>query len=177
MGPFVNSEVVPLSEVPTPEFTDDHRRHDDRSVKSPIVLVVDDEPLVADTLATILSRAGYMAVKAYGGLSALELAHSIRPALLISDVAMPEMNGVELAMAVLKKSPDCGILLFSGHATERDLAPAREAGHDFTLLSKPIHPREMLKHVSQSLHSAGHSKTTLEHLHPSIAPATLAESA
>jgi CheY-like chemotaxis protein len=176
MGPLLRIQVVPLSEVPTAEFTYNLGKQDPRNVVGPVVLVVDDEPLVADTLATILSHAGYMVVKAYGGLSALELAHSIRPALLISDVAMPEMNGVELAMAVLKKSPDCGILLFSGHATERDLAPAREAGHDFTLLSKPIHPREMLKHVSQSLHSAGRLKT-LEHLHPPIAPDTLAESA
>jgi CheY-like chemotaxis protein len=140
------------------------------------VLVVDDEPLVADTLAMILSRAGYMTVKAYGGPSALELACSIRPALLISDVAMPEMNGVELAMAVVKHSPDCGILLFSGHATERDLAPAREAGHDFTLLPKPIHPAEMLEHVSRSLHSTGHAKS-MTHPRPSIAVDTLAESA
>jgi CheY-like chemotaxis protein len=159
MAPHLNFEVVPLSEVPTVELNDPGE-HKDRRIEGPIVLVVDDEPLVADSLAAILSFAGYAVVTAYGGPHALELAISIRPALLISDVAMPQMNGVELAMAVLKNSPDCGILLFSGHATARDLAPARAAGHDFTLLAKPLHPKEMLQHVSRSLRGLERAMST-----------------
>ena len=149
MGPFLNLQVVPLSEVPTTELTDNLSRQD--SDAAPIVLVVDDEPLVADSMAAILKLEGYAVVTAYSGLSALGMAIAMRPALLISDVAMPRMNGVELAIAVLANLPDCNVLLFSGHATHKDLAPAREAGHDLTLLSKPIHPEEMIKHVSRSL--------------------------
>jgi DNA-binding response OmpR family regulator len=176
MAPFGNTEVVPLSEVPTPEFTNNQRKHDDRSVKGPVVLVVDDEPLVADTLAAILKLAGYAVVTAYSGLSALGLAIVLRPVLLISDVAMPQMNGIELAIAVLKESSDCSVLLFSGHATQQDLAPAREAGYDLTLLSKPVHPAEMLKHVSRSLRNAERSKT-MAYLSSKIVPGALAESA
>ena len=170
MAPFRNAEIVPLSEVPA-EFPESKGKLGHRGAVEPIVMVVDDEPLVADTLATILSRAGYTVVKSYCGLKALELARITRPALLISDVAMPEMNGVELAMAVLSGSPDCGVLLFSGHATAKDLAPAHEAGYDFTLLMKPLHPEEMLKHVSKALRGA---KTMMGHLGMAAVPDALA---
>jgi len=70
---------------------------------------------------------------------------------LISDVAMPEMNGVELAISLVDEQPACKVLLFSGHATSADLVNALDAGHEFRLLSKPIHPTEMLKHVTKTL--------------------------
>jgi len=154
MAPFGNSEIVPLSEVPEEEFSANPIKYEEQNVKEPVVLVVDDEPLVVDTLGAILSQAGYRVIKAYGGPKALELSRSTRPALLISDVAMPQMNGVELALAVTQHTPDCDVILFSGHATERDLEPARKAGHYFTLLSKPVHPVDMLRHVARSLQNS-----------------------
>jgi hypothetical protein len=59
--------------------------------------------------------------------------------------------------------------LFSGHATSQDLAPAREAGYDFTLLSKPVHPEIILKHVSQNLHKTRRA-TSPAHFSPVILP-------
>jgi len=176
MAPFRNSEVVPLSDVPTAEFPDETTEDEKKSETGPVVLVVDDEPLVADTLAAILNRAGYKALAAYGGTRALELARAAKPSLVISDFAMPRMNGVELAMAVLKQTPDCGILLFSGHATVQDLAPARAAGHSFTLLTKPLHPEEMLRHVSRNLRGGPRAETHAR-FYPTMVPDLLAESA
>jgi CheY-like chemotaxis protein len=176
MTPFGNSEIVPLSEVPDAEFTEESRWLGAGSKREPLILVVDDEPLVADSLAAVLSSAGYMVIKSYGGPSALELARSAWPTLLISDVAMPQMNGVELAMTVLQDVPECGVLLFSGHATDRDLEPARKAGHSFTLLSKPVHPVEMLKQVSRSLQSAPRKKSQTPHVMRPI-PTTMTECA
>ncbi len=145
MSPFLNAQVVPITEVPEDDVVVE------RALHRPIVLVVDDEPLVADTLSLILSQAGYAAVTAYDGMSALELASGLMPELLISDVAMPMMNGVELALAVVTSRPACQVLLFSGHATSADLVNALDAGYDFPLLPKPLHPTEMLKRVSQML--------------------------
>lgn len=176
MAPFGNAEIVLLSEVPTGELRETLIEHDDRKTEGPIILVVDDEPFVADTLAAILSHSGYIALTAYSGATALELVRSIHPALMISDVAMPKMNGIELALAVVKSSPECGVVLFSGHATAADLAPAREDGYDFTLLSKPVHPAEMLKHVSRNLYGVRHKKAQI-HLSQTISTDTLAESA
>jgi CheY-like chemotaxis protein len=67
------------------------------------------------------------------------------PALLISDVMMPGMTGIELAIHFRKTRPECRVLLFSGHAATADLLKeARAEGHDFDLLSKPIHPADLL---------------------------------
>lgn len=145
MSPFLKSQVVPIAEVPTGDVVVD------RVMPRPMVLVVDDEPLVADTLCMILSQAGYTAVPAYSGKTALELATGLMPELLISDVAMPGMNGVQLALAMVTWRPACKVLLFSGHATSVDLVHALDAGHEFPLLPKPMHPTEMLRQVSSLL--------------------------
>jgi len=144
MSLSLNTEIVSLAEVPVEEPIEN------TSWKQ-VVLVVDDEPLVADTLSVILSRAGFNTMTAYNAQTALHLAATTPPALLISDVAMPDMNGVELAITLLETQPRCKILLFSGHATSADLVGALDAGHDFRLLAKPVHPTEMLRLVSKSL--------------------------
>ena len=151
MSFFLNSQIIPLSEVPIEHPT-----------QNPVVLVVDDEPLVADTLSVILSRAGFTTMTAYDAQTALEMAELTPPALLISDVAMPDMNGVELAIVLLATQPRCKVLLFSGHATNADLVTAMDAGHDFHLLAKPVHPTEMIRLVSKSL---GIQPRNIPHVH------------
>jgi DNA-binding NtrC family response regulator len=144
MSPTCGSEVVSITEVPVGDLLD-------AVADRPMVMVVDDEPLVADTLAMILTRAGYHAVRAYDGRSALEIASVQMPDLLITDVAMPLMNGVELAVSMVSMVPDCKVVLFSGHARSADLVRAYDAGHHFPLMSKPMHPTEVLAQVSRSL--------------------------
>jgi DNA-binding NtrC family response regulator len=76
--------------------------------------------------------------------------------LLLTDVVMPGMNGIELALAVSEKFPECKVLLFSGQtATAELLDRARKQGGDFPLLSKPIHPEDLLKKVAEILNSSG----------------------
>ena len=142
----LNFETVPLAELISKGIT---ARADS---SRPKVLVVDDERIIADTLAAILGKSGFAAVAAYQGLDALEIALSIRPDLLLTDVSMPGMNGIELAISVTQQVPNCRVLLFSGHASTADmLARARESGHDFAVLAKPLHPTELLAQISQSL--------------------------
>lgn len=118
------------------------------------VLVVDDESAIADTVAKILSLSGYPAVSAYDGNDALEIALMRPPEMLITDVALPGMNGIELAMTVKRIYPDCKILLFSGQASTSDLlATAGRAGHHFTLLNKPVPPQDLLTIVAQNLNT------------------------
>jgi len=111
----------------------------------PRVLVVDDERVIADTLAIILNKAGYDASAVYSGTGAVEQAKSIRPDLLISDVMMPDMNGIDAAIKVRAALPSCKILLFSGQAATADLLEtARLQGHEFEILAKPVHPQDLL---------------------------------
>jgi DNA-binding response OmpR family regulator len=136
------SPVVPIDQVPPA----------DTSAYRPVVLVVDDESAIADTLTEILSRSGYAAMAAYDGNDALETALLTPPEMLITDVVLPGMSGIELAITIRRIFPDCKILLFSGQASTADLlASAKSQGHHFTLLTKPVHPRDLLAYVSDSL--------------------------
>ncbi|WP_158789238.1 response regulator [Granulicella sp. L46] len=110
-----------------------------------IIFVVDDETVIAQTLTIILNQAGFEAHAFDHAEKALAARTQIAPDLLISDVMMPEMTGIELAIRFRKAQPDCKILLFSGHAATTDLLQkAHEQGHDFDLLSKPVHPADLL---------------------------------
>lgn len=138
--------TVPLREVPAQAGGDRAEAH------RPVVLVVDDESVIADTLAEILSRSGYHAVPVYDGDSALETALLTPPEMLITDVVLPGMTGIELAITMRRIYPDCKIILFSGQASTADLlASARAEGHHFTLLNKPLHPQDLLARVSDGL--------------------------
>ena len=111
----------------------------------PRVLVVDDERVIADTLAIILNQSGFEATAVYSGEKAVEMARTLRPNMLISDVIMTDMNGIDAAIQIRSILPDCKILLFSGQAATADLLEgARARGHEFEILAKPVHPQDLL---------------------------------
>lgn len=112
---------------------------------SPQVFVVDDEQLIADTLVAILQSQGYDAKAFYIAEAALTACANGGPDMIITDVVMPGMGGIELAMRVRQEYPDCRVLLFSGQACTVDmLEAARNKGYEFELLSKPVHPSDLL---------------------------------
>ncbi len=115
------------------------------TTSKPRVLVADDEQVIANTLAIILNQAGFEARAVYSGEKAVEALDSFQPNMLISDVIMTGMTGIEAAIATRKKIPTCKILLFSGQAATADLLEkARAEGHEFEILAKPVHPTDLL---------------------------------
>jgi CheY-like chemotaxis protein len=113
------------------------------------VFVVDDEHVIASSLAAILRLHGYSATSFTSPLEALTAARSKAPDLLVSDVAMPGLSGVDLAIKIRAECPECRILLFSGQARIGDLLKdARSRGHNFQLLREPVHPTLMLLSIS-----------------------------
>lgn len=119
------------------------------------ILVVDDEPIIADTLVNILNGEGYEAFAMSDGESAIQWATMLLPDVMISDVIMPGMDGVETAKAIMKLLPDCRIILFSGQAATADLlAKARAEGYSFDVLAKPINPEVLLQRLRSSPASA-----------------------
>lgn len=111
----------------------------------PKVLVADDEQVIANTLAIILNQAGFEAKAVYSGESAVESIDAFQPNMLISDVIMTGMTGIEAAIKIREKLPTCKILLFSGQAATADLLEkARAQGHEFEILAKPVHPTDLL---------------------------------
>lgn len=152
--PKTNFPTVPVSEVPSTGLSNG------TGANRPVVLVVDDESVIADTIAEILKRSGYAAITAYDGEEALESALLMPPELLLTDVMLPGMSGIELAMQVRRIFPECKILLFSGQAATTDLlASASRGGHRFELLHKPIHPNDLVRHVSSSLGARGTARS------------------
>jgi DNA-binding NtrC family response regulator len=114
----------------------------------PRVFVVDDEDVIASTLAMILRQSAFNARSFTQPLEALEAARLEAPDLLISDVVMPLLSGVELAIQVRNLCPDCKVLLFSGQASTGSLLEtARTNGYDFELLLKPVHPSDLLEKI------------------------------
>jgi|SRR5438270_13594823 len=111
----------------------------------PRVLVADDEQVIANTLAIILNQAGFEARAVFSGEKAIELLDSFQPDMLISDVIMTGMTGIEAAIITRERLPKCKILLFSGQAATADLLEkARTQGHEFEILAKPVHPTDLL---------------------------------
>lgn len=114
----------------------------------PRILVVDDQKLIVDTLAEILRGAGFEVAGACDAWAALELAASFHPERILSDILMPGMNGVELAIAVRKMYPSIKILLFSGQAGISEILDhAEERGYKFDVIGKPIHPQKLIEHI------------------------------
>jgi DNA-binding NtrC family response regulator len=112
------------------------------------VFVVDDEISISKTLALILSRSGYRVSSFTDPLKALDGVPSQSPDVLLTDVVMPHLSGIDLAIQIKEKCPACKILLFSGQAETLDLLwAARQEGHDFSLLAKPVHPLELLRRI------------------------------
>jgi DNA-binding NtrC family response regulator len=118
--------------------------------KQPRVFVVDDEHVIASSLATILRKNGFDAVPFTEPLKALEAADLEAPDLLISDVVMPGLSGIDLAVQLQERCPNCNVLLFSGQAaTAGMLETARAKGHNFELLLKPVHPADLLREIDK----------------------------
>ena len=115
------------------------------NAQKPKVLVADDERVIADTLAMILNQSGFQAKVAYSGEKALEVAQEFQPNMLISDVIMAGLNGIDAAIQIRELLPNIKILLFSGQAATADLLEkARAQGYEFEILAKPVHPQDLL---------------------------------
>jgi DNA-binding response OmpR family regulator len=120
------------------------------------IFIVDDEPLIASTLSLILCNSGFEAIAFTNPLDALRAALLDPPEILLTDVLMPPMSGIELAIQVRERFPQCRVLLLSGQTETGDLlAAANELGHHFDILPKPVHPSEIIGWIGGGVDEAG----------------------
>jgi CheY-like chemotaxis protein len=112
----------------------------------------------ADSLAAILSHFGYETFAAYNGKAALEQARIFEPDFLVTDVMMPVMNGIELAIQIRDLLPACKVILFSGMAVTSALVDdAKSRGHYFEVLPKPVQPKVLLAYLTGTVSGSDHS--------------------
>ena len=117
----------------------------DHARSSRRVLVVDDEVVIADTLSTILTLHHYDAFTCYSAEEAIPKLGALRPHVVVTDVVMGAINGVELAIHIAETYPDCKVLLLSGHSlTSTLLEMSEKLGYSFPILAKPAQPQDIL---------------------------------
>jgi DNA-binding response OmpR family regulator len=115
------------------------------------ILVIDDEKIVADTLALILKKAGYDVRAAYDGAVAMELAGVFAPECIICDVILPGMDGISVCSQITAMLPQCRVFIFSGQMeTGLPVEDGRAVGHEWEILVKPIMPDELLAKMAHA---------------------------
>lgn len=124
------------------------------------ILVVDDEPQITRVLRTTLSSHGYTIRTAGDGDEALEIMREWAPDLIITDLAMPNMEGLELCRRVRAKSP-VPIVVLSVRGEEKTKIEALDSGAD-DYVTKPYGPDELLARVRALLRRAGMPPVTRE---------------
>jgi CheY-like chemotaxis protein len=106
------------------------------SAAAKTLLVIDDEHDVADLTASLLQRSGFQVWAAYGGNSGVEMALEHRPAVALVDIAMPDLDGYQVARRLRQSLPDILLIAITGLAQESDRKRAHEAGFNYHL-TKP----------------------------------------
>ncbi|GAK52612.1 multi-sensor hybrid histidine kinase [Candidatus Moduliflexus flocculans] len=117
--------------------------------QSRTVLIVDDDDINLQVTSEILRLSGYELLQASSAEEGIRLAHQKQPNMIIMDLAMPGMDGVE-ASKILKSSPDTAdipILACTAHVTQETRARALQAGCD-AFLTRPIEPHKLLRHIA-----------------------------
>ena|SRR5579872_1767704 len=111
------------------------------------VLVADDDPRLRNLLTWTLEQGHYRVVEAPDGLAALEMARSVNPDLVLLDVGMPGMNGVEVCRQLRAEHVISPILMLTGFGSEEDKIAGLEAGAD-DYQTKPFASKELLARVN-----------------------------
>jgi CheY-like chemotaxis protein len=129
------------------------------------IFVVDNEQVIAKTFAVIPRQSGFVVDTFTNPREAWNSAASQAPDLLISDVTMPEMSGIDLAIQLRSHHPECKALLFSGQAANTELLRiAQQQGRDFELLLKPVHPKDLLGAIRMVVPKGG-CENSIVHSH------------
>lgn len=120
------------------------------------VLVVDDDRLVADTLALVFNKSGFEARAVYSADAALEDAREFAPDLLLCDVTMPGRDGLTLLPEITEELPACRIIMLTGFYSNlkevRD--QASKLSRPIGILTKPCAPSELLREAAALLATA-----------------------
>ena len=113
---------------------------------TPLILVVDDEPSITHLVQSYLEKDGFTVATAADGLNALELAARLQPRLVVLDVMLPGLDGLEVCRRLRQSIPDTYILMLTARSDDIDKIIGLEVGAD-DYLTKPFNPRELVARV------------------------------
>lgn len=128
-------------------------------IENMTVLLVDDDTILRESIAAYLEDAGYQIQEAANGVIALEMFRQQQPDLVLTDLRMPEMDGMELLPILVKEAPEMPVVIVSGMGTMDDSIQALRLGA-WDYITKPIHDFELLDHALNKAFE--HAKLTRE---------------
>ena len=109
----------------------------------PKVLVIDDDHAIADTLAEILRRNDFTPIALYSGEEAIEFAERFQPDIVLSDIRMSRIDGIEAAKRIREVHPACRVILFTASSVSQSMKQTiRDLKFEF--LARPLHPEVVL---------------------------------
>jgi DNA-binding response OmpR family regulator len=126
---------------------------------TPPILLIDDDAMVRMAISRVLEMAGFGVAVAEDGFKGLKLLHAIEPKLVITDIVMPEKEGIETIIEMRAIRPDLKIIAISGGARLGSITPvnflevARSLGAD-DVIAKPFEPEELIAKVRKQLGEA-----------------------
>ncbi len=121
------------------------------------ILVVDDDRKIVDLVKAYLEKDGYRVLTAYDGLQALDLARQKRPDLIVLDLMLPELDGLDVCRILRGEGNKVPIIMLTAKTTEADKLIGLGLGAD-DYVTKPFSPRELLARVRAVLRRAGEEK-------------------
>src|SRR4051794_13345974 len=145
-NPLPDRNPNPISQVP-------HIRGVTMTGMSARILVADDDPKQAELIRLYLERDGHSVLTVHNGRAALEQCRSRRPDLLVLDVMMPHVDGLDVCR-ILRAESEVAILLVTARSTEDDLLLGLDLGAD-DYMTKPVSPRELAARVRALLRRSG----------------------
>lgn len=116
------------------------------------VLIADDDHIVLEALSATLEAGGFSVITIGTGDEAIYIARRWRPDILLSDVLMPGLNGIETAMRISTEIPECRVFLMSAHrwsSRQAQCYSSQEYGFEF--VGKPLHPEDLIDRLWASL--------------------------
>jgi CheY-like chemotaxis protein len=124
--------------------------------KKPTVLIVEDEQSLNEAYQMILRKAGYRVQVAFDGQEALEILAMEEPALILLDLRMPRMDGIEFLRNynVRQEHPNVKVIVFSNYDMQKEIDEAYNLGADRYFMKALASPKELLQVVDNTLASA-----------------------
>lgn len=118
----------------------------------PTVLVVDDEPTIRTLIRAVLEPTGYHVVEAVDGVSALAVAEKLRPDLILLDIALPRLSGLEVCRRIKADSATAStpIILLTGFVQEAEREAGEQAGAE-GFIAKPFSPAALLQRIDETV--------------------------
>ncbi|MDM8522256.1 response regulator [Desulfococcaceae bacterium HSG8] len=120
----------------------------------PLILVIDDDPQIREVLKKLLETSGYDVVAAADGGEGVKLFYEKSPDLIITDIIMPEKEGIEIIRDLKKKNPEIKIIAMSGGGKYVDsdmcLTVAKKLGAKY-VFSKPVKKKELIEAIRELL--------------------------